>query len=59
MKSILDPTFHYVPSHYTDIRKTFARLRRRQREDRSALPSVQSNNVLVIRSRRRATPASG
>ena len=28
MKSILDPTFHYVPSTQTDLRKTFARVRR-------------------------------
>jgi hypothetical protein len=28
MKSILDPTFHYVPSAQTDLRKTFSRVRR-------------------------------
>ena len=28
MKSILDPSFHYVPSTQTDIRKTFNRIRR-------------------------------
>ncbi|MBS0320430.1 MAG: hypothetical protein JSR18_07815 [Proteobacteria bacterium] len=27
MKSILDPTFRYVPSAETDIRKTFSRVR--------------------------------
>ena len=26
-KRILDPTFHYRPSHDTDIRKTFERVR--------------------------------
>ena len=30
MKSILDPTFRYTPSVGTDIRKTFARIRREQ-----------------------------
>ena len=30
MKSILDPAFRYVPSHATDIRKTFERIRREQ-----------------------------
>lgn len=30
MKSITDPTFNYVPSVKTDIRKTFARIRREQ-----------------------------
>jgi hypothetical protein len=28
MKSILDPSFRYVPSASTDVRKTFARIRR-------------------------------
>ena len=28
MKSILDPSFRYVPSAETDIRKTFNRVRR-------------------------------
>jgi hypothetical protein len=27
MKSILDPTVRYRPSHSTDVRKTFERLR--------------------------------
>ncbi len=33
MKSILDPSFRYVPSHATDLRKTFARARRRARAE--------------------------
>lgn len=28
MKSILDPDFKYTPSHQTDIRKTFKRVRK-------------------------------
>ena len=31
MKSILDPSFRYVPSGQTDLRKTFARVRRELR----------------------------
>jgi hypothetical protein len=31
MKSILDPTFRYTPSVQTDVRKTFARIRREMR----------------------------
>jgi hypothetical protein len=31
MKSILDPSFRYTPSEHTDLRKTFARIRREQR----------------------------
>ena len=30
MKSILDPSFRYVPSHATDVKKTFERIRREQ-----------------------------
>ena len=38
MKRILDKTFHYRPSHATDIRKTFERVRRelRQAQEKSA-----------------------
>ena len=32
MKSILDPTFQYVPSASTDLRKTFARVRREMKQ---------------------------
>ena len=32
MKSILNKDFEYVPSHNTDIRKTFERIRAKQRE---------------------------
>ena len=33
MKSILDRSFRYIPSHATDVRKTFERIRR-EREGR-------------------------
>lgn len=40
MKSILDPSFRYVPSAETDIRKTFNRVRRELAKARpSAAPS--------------------
>jgi hypothetical protein len=29
-RSILDPLFRYTPSHETDLRRTFARVRREQ-----------------------------
>jgi hypothetical protein len=32
MKSILDPSFRYTNSASTDLRKTFARIRREQKE---------------------------
>lgn len=31
VKSILDRSFHYTPSVQTDLKKTFARIRREQR----------------------------
>ena len=43
MKSILDKSFHYTPSAQTDLRKTFARIRREQREaeqQKAAVPTT-------------------
>ncbi|MGZ8203191.1 MAG: hypothetical protein ACXWUB_08070 [Burkholderiales bacterium] len=48
MKSILDPTFHYTSSANTDLRKTFARVRRelRKQEAKSASPGDrEASNV--------------
>jgi hypothetical protein len=36
MKSILDPTFSYTPAASTDLRKTFARVRRELRKQARA-----------------------
>ena len=36
MKSILDPSFRYTSSANTDIRKTFARVRREMRRQGSS-----------------------
>jgi hypothetical protein len=47
MKSILDPSFRYVPSHATDLRKTFARARRRARDD-SAKPAAKPDNIVSL-----------
>lgn len=41
MKSILDPAFRYTSSANTDIRKTFARVRREMR--RQAQPNGQQD----------------
>ena len=56
MKSLLDPSFRYVPSTQTDIRKTFARVRRemRQRERESANPVVGRTNLTVMFPQKRA-----
>ena len=39
MKSILDPTFRYVPSTSTDVRRTFARVRREMQKSGVSNPS--------------------
>jgi hypothetical protein len=33
MKSILDPSFRYIPSFNTDLEKTFARIRHDHRQE--------------------------
>jgi len=60
MKSILDPTFRYTPSVQTDLRKTFARIRREQRAAERGGATVEEeslSNVLPILQRRQAAPA--
>jgi hypothetical protein len=42
MKSIFDRTFHYTPSVETDLRKTFARVRRRLREQEQVVAAVEA-----------------
>lgn len=41
MKSILDPSFHYIPSASTDLRKTFARVQRKLKAA-ALIPSTDS-----------------
>jgi hypothetical protein len=36
MKRIFDPAFRYIPSHSTDIRRTFERVRAEQEAQREA-----------------------
>ena len=48
MKSILDPTFRYTPSVETDIRKTFARIRREQQRSVVAPPREETGRVLTL-----------
>ena len=43
MKSILDRSFRYIPSHETDVRKTFERARQQLE------PKAAANKVLQIR----------
>jgi hypothetical protein len=56
MKSILDPSFRYVSSSHTDLRKTFARIRREQAA--SARAAAPSPSVVRLDRRRPVTLTS-
>ena len=49
MKSILDPSFKYTPSISTDVRKTFAKVRRQERLKAKQMEE-QKRVVLAIKS---------
>jgi len=58
MKSILDPTFRYTKSVETDLRKTFARVRREQRKqqlEQSTVGVEMMRNILPFNSRKAAS----
>lgn len=48
MKSILDPTFVYTPSTSTDLRKTFARVRREMRKAEKYKPAPAPAPVSLV-----------
>jgi len=58
MKSILDPTFRYTSSANTDLRKTFARIRRESRRQAQGNsrdePEVASKVTPIFRGQRPA-----
>jgi hypothetical protein len=57
MKSILDPSFRYTPSASTDLRKTFARVRKEmRRQERVEAESAAKVSPLFDRPLRTATP---
>jgi hypothetical protein len=51
MKSILDPTFRYVPSVETDLKKTFSRVRREMEKARSvqqAMGAASAPRIVML-----------
>jgi len=52
MKSILDPSFRYTKSIDTDIRKTFARIRREQQRQARMLAGEPQGIVLALEQRK-------
>ena len=47
VKSLLDPTFKYVPSVETDIRKTFARIRREARRQPTVVSTTNDRSSKI------------
>lgn len=56
MKSILDPSFKYVPSAHTDIRKTFDRERKRLAREQTAAPAAVDEENPPLQSDVQAMP---
>lgn len=56
MKSILDPSFRYTPSAGTDLKKTFARIRRERAaaEKREAEQRAEAVNKVAPIARRKS-----
>jgi hypothetical protein len=51
MKSILDPTFRYVPSVETDLKKTFSRIRREMEKasaQKQAMSAAGATRVVML-----------
>jgi hypothetical protein len=48
MKSILDPSFRYVSSIHTDLRKTFARIRRERALEQKAKPAKTQPLATIV-----------
>jgi len=48
VKSLLDPTFKYVPSVETDIRKTFTRVRREARRQPPVLSTNDRSSKIAV-----------
>lgn len=52
VKSILDPSFRYMPSHATDVRKTFERIRR----ERQMVEQLPANRVVQLNQKKAGLP---
>jgi hypothetical protein len=48
MKSILDRSFQYTPSAQTDLKKTFARIRREKRAQEAANDRATAEAILKV-----------
>lgn len=48
MKSILDPTFKYVPSSKTNLAKTFDRIRKEQKEAAKVQATKETQHFNIV-----------
>lgn len=48
MKSVFDRSFHYTPAVQTDIRKTFARIRREIREKERVREMAETETLAKV-----------
>jgi hypothetical protein len=48
MKSILDPSFHYTASFNTDLKRTFARIRRDRRRNADEPVHVSADTLAKV-----------
>jgi hypothetical protein len=48
MKSVFDRSFHYTPAVQTDIKKTFARIRREIREQQRARDLKEAETLAKV-----------
>ena len=58
MKSILDPTFPYTASFNTDLKKTFARIRREHRNEAERAVQATTDALANVSSIPRRTATS-
>jgi hypothetical protein len=58
VKSILDPSFRYTKSIDTDIRKTFARIRREQHRQARVLAADASASAVLAFGQRKVRAAA-
>ena len=42
-RSILDQSFRYVPSHMTDVKATFERIRKEREHERAPAPAIPAD----------------
>ena len=56
MKSLLDPSFRYTKSIDTDIRKTFARIRREEKQARAQ--AAEASGVVLPMGQRKVRAAA-